>query len=228
MNDVHNFLNREHIIADLFITTTKPEYEDIAQNYMYDKNAIVCTGLARFDRLKDERKKIILIAPTWRAFLENVEYSNDKENSLEESEFYKKYQSLLNKKEILDEIKKYGYKIQFLLHPASEKYKQSFLRFFPYVGIILNIDADHLDFYKDLNHIKETFKEFINIIPKDGYAIVNIDDKNVRDILDKPKCNIITYGINEGDVTAKNLVCNEKGAYTFDAYNKDKFLGTIS
>ncbi len=127
MNDVHNFLNREHIIADLFVTTTKPEYEDVAQNYMYDKNAIVCTGLARFDRLKDERKKIILIAPTWRAFLENVEYTNDKENSLEESEFYKKYQSLLNKKEILDEIKKYGYKIQFLLHPASEKYKQSFL-----------------------------------------------------------------------------------------------------
>lgn len=127
MNDVHNFLNREHIIADLFITTTKPEYEDVEQNYMYDKNAIVCTGLARFDRLKDERKKIILIAPTWRAFLENVEYTNDKGNSLEESEFYKKYQSLLNKKEILNEIKKYGYKIQFLLHPASEKYKQSFL-----------------------------------------------------------------------------------------------------
>ena len=116
---------------------------------------------------------------------------------------------------------------EYFITEACE-YKQSFLRFFPYVGIILNIDADHLDFYKDLNHIKETFKEFINIIPKDGYAIVNIDDKNVRDILDKPKCNIITYGINEGDVTAKNLVCNEKGAYTFDAYNKDKFLGTIS
>ena len=116
---------------------------------------------------------------------------------------------------------------EYFITEACE-YKQSFLRFFPYVGIILNIDADHLDFYKDLNHIKETFKEFINIIPKDGYAIVNIDDKNVRDILDKPKCNIITYGINESDVTAKNLVCNEKGAYTFDAYNKDKFLGTIS
>lgn len=127
MNDVHNFLNREHIIADLFVTTTKPEYEDVRQNYMYDENAIVCTGLARFDRLKNERKNIILIAPTWRAFLENVEYIKDKENSLEKSEFYKKYQSLLNKKEILDTIKKYEYKIQFLLHPASEKYKQSFL-----------------------------------------------------------------------------------------------------
>lgn len=127
MNDVHNFLNREHILADLFITTTKPEYEDVKQNYMYENNAIICTGLPRFDRLKNERKNIILIAPTWRAFLENVEYTNDKGNLLEESEFYQKYQSLLNRKELLDIIKEYGYKIQFLLHPASEKYKQSFL-----------------------------------------------------------------------------------------------------
>ncbi len=116
---------------------------------------------------------------------------------------------------------------EYFITEACE-YKQSFLRFFPYVGIILNIDADHLDFYRDLNHIKETFKEFINIIPEDGHAIVNIDDKNVRDVLDNPKCNVVTYGINEGDVTAKNLVCDEKGAYTFDAYNKDKCLGTIS
>lgn len=116
---------------------------------------------------------------------------------------------------------------EYFITEACE-YKQSFLRFFPYVGIILNIDADHLDFYRDLDHIKETFKEFINIIPENGYAIVNIDDKNVRDVLDNPKCNLITYGINEGDVTAKNLVCDEKGAYTFDAYHKDKCLGTIS
>lgn len=116
---------------------------------------------------------------------------------------------------------------EYFITEACE-YKQSFLRFFPYVGIILNIDADHLDFYRDLDHIKETFKEFINIIPKDGYAIVNIDDKNVRDVLDNPRCNVLAYGIEQGDVTAKNLVCDEKGAYTFDAYHKDKCLGTIS
>lgn len=127
MNDVHNFLNREHILADLFITTTKPEYEDVKQNYMYNEEAVICTGLPRFDRLVNERKNNILIAPTWRAYLENVEYTNDKENSLEDSEFYKKYQSLLNQKELLNTIQKYNYKIQFLLHPASEKYKQSFL-----------------------------------------------------------------------------------------------------
>ena len=150
MNAVHNFLNREHIIADLFITTTKPEYEDIKQNYMYDKESIVCTGLARFDRLKNERKNIILIAPTWRAFLENVEYTNDKGNPLEKSEFYKKYQSLLNRKELLDEIKKYGYKIQFLLHPASEKYKQSFL----------NLQTENIDILstKDIRY-STLFKE---------------------------------------------------------------------
>lgn len=116
---------------------------------------------------------------------------------------------------------------EYFITEACE-YKQSFLRFFPYVGIILNIDADHLDFYRDLNHIKETFKEFINIIPEDGYIIVNTDDKNVRDVLDNPKCNVLAYGIEQGDVTAKNLVCDEKGAYTFDAYHKDKCLGTIS
>ena len=116
---------------------------------------------------------------------------------------------------------------EYFITEACE-YKASFLRFFPYVGIILNIDADHLDYYRDLNHIKETFKKFIDIIPEDGYAIVNIDDKNVKDILDNPKCNVITYGIDGGDVTAKNLACDEKGVYTFDAYNKETLLGTIS
>ncbi|MGN1269636.1 MAG: CDP-glycerol glycerophosphotransferase family protein [Clostridia bacterium] len=127
MNDVHNILNREHIIADLFITTTQDEYEDVKKNYMYDEEEIVCTGLARFDKLQDERKKIILIAPTWRAFLSDVDYTNDGGNSLENSEFYQKYQSLLNRKDLINIVKEYEYKIQFLLHPASEQYKKSFL-----------------------------------------------------------------------------------------------------
>lgn len=127
MNDVHSILNREHIIADLFITTTQSEYKEIKQKYMYNDEQIVCTGLARFDKLQDERKKIILIAPTWRAFLSNVNYTNDNDNPLEKSEFYLKYQSLLNRKDLIETVKEYGYKIQFLLHPATEQYKESFL-----------------------------------------------------------------------------------------------------
>ena len=57
---------------------------------------------------------------------------------------------------------------EYFITEACE-YKESFLKFFPYVGIILNIDADHLDYYKDIDEIDETFKKFSKLIPKDGY-----------------------------------------------------------
>ncbi|MPQ42180.1 UDP-N-acetylmuramate--L-alanine ligase [Clostridium tarantellae] len=98
------------------------------------------------------------------------------------------------------------------------EYKQSFLKFHPYVGIILNIDADHLDFYKDIDHIKDTFKQFVNIIPSDGYIIANADDEKVLEVISNCKCNALTYGINNGAVQAKNIVFNEKGCATFDVF----------
>ncbi|MGL5245001.1 MAG: UDP-N-acetylmuramate--L-alanine ligase [Sarcina sp.] len=108
------------------------------------------------------------------------------------------------------------------------EYKQSFLKFHPYVGIILNIDADHLDFYKDINHIKDTFKQFVNIIPKDGYVIGNADDEKVLEVLANAKCNILTYGINNGDIQAKNITFNEKGCATFDVFKGATKLLTLS
>ena len=110
------------------------------------------------------------------------------------------------------------------------EYKASFLKFFPYIGTILNIDADHLDYYKDINHIKDTFKEFINIIPEEGYLIANVEDKNVRDILDNCKysCNILTYGLNEGVLQAKNINYNESGCGTFDVYKEGHMLFHIN
>ena len=65
---------------------------------------------------------------------------------------------------------------EYFITEACE-YKASFLRFFQYVGIILNIDADHLDYYKDINHIAETFEKFSHLIPKDGYLIGYGGDK---------------------------------------------------
>lgn len=108
------------------------------------------------------------------------------------------------------------------------EYKASFLRFFPYIGIILNIDADHLDYYKDLNHIKDTFKKFINIIPKEGYLIANIDDENVKEIIDIHDCNVITYGLNEGILQAKNISYNTLGCASFDVYKHENKLFSIN
>lgn len=116
---------------------------------------------------------------------------------------------------------------EYFITEACE-YKYSFLKFYPYIGIILNIEADHLDFYKDINHIKDTFNKFIDIIPEDGFAVCNADDVNVMEILEKPhKCSIITYGINSGEYTAKNISYNSLGHGSYDLYKGNDFLFPI-
>lgn len=108
------------------------------------------------------------------------------------------------------------------------EYKESFLKFYPYVGIILNIDADHLDYYRDLNHIIETFKKFSTLIPEDGYLIGYNGDKNVRGILEEAKCNTLSYGLEDADVIAKNIEFNNKGCATFTVNKKGEDLFTVS
>ncbi|MBM7833948.1 UDP-N-acetylmuramate--L-alanine ligase [Clostridium sardiniense] len=103
---------------------------------------------------------------------------------------------------------------EYFVTEACE-YKESFLRFFPYIGIILNIDADHLDYYRDLNHITETFKKFSKLIPKDGYLIGYNEDSNVAKILEEADCNILSYGFSNANVTAKNIEYNNMGCASF-------------
>ncbi|MEG0132888.1 MAG: UDP-N-acetylmuramate--L-alanine ligase [Clostridium sp.] len=107
------------------------------------------------------------------------------------------------------------------------EYKASFLKFHPYVGIILNIDADHLDYYRDINHIKDTFNEFIDIIPEEGFLVCNLDDNNVKDILADHKCNIMTYGIQTGEFTARNISYTSLGCGVYDLYRNDEMLFSI-
>ncbi|MGG7079076.1 UDP-N-acetylmuramate--L-alanine ligase [Clostridium sardiniense] len=103
---------------------------------------------------------------------------------------------------------------EYFVTEACE-YKESFLRFFPYIGIILNIDADHLDYYRDLNHITETFKKFSKLIPKDGYLIGYNEDSNVAKILEEADCNVLSYGFSNARVTAKNIEYNNMGCASF-------------
>jgi UDP-N-acetylmuramate--alanine ligase len=118
---------------------------------------------------------------------------------------------------------------EYFITEACE-YKASFLRFFPYIGTILNIDADHLDYYRDINHIKDTFIKFINLIPKEGYLIACIEDENVKEILSSHNyhCNILTYGLNEGILQGKNINYNEFGCATFDVYKEGLMLFQIN
>ena len=105
------------------------------------------------------------------------------------------------------------------------EYKKSFLRFHPFIGIILNIDADHLDFYKDINEIEDTFLEFAQLIPEDGQLIGNADDARVRNILSQCKCKTIAYGVENGNLRAKNITFDKRGCGSFDIeFNNEKLF----
>lgn len=115
-------------------------------------------------------------------------------------------------------------KSDYLLAEACE-YKASFLKFFPYIGIILNIDADHLDYYKDINEIQETFSKFAKIIPDDGLIIGWDEDHRIREIIDNVSCNKLTYGLKSGDFTAQNIKFDSKGYAAFEVIHDGKLYG---
>ena len=81
-----------------------------------------------------------------------------------------------------------------LLTEACE-YKGNILKFNPTIAIILNIEEDHLDYYKNLQHIIDTFTKYIENLPKDKLLIINNDDENVKIASKNAKCKIISFGI---------------------------------
>ena len=106
------------------------------------------------------------------------------------------------------------------------EYVESFLEFFPTSSIILNIEADHLDYYRDIEHIKEAFGKFI--LKTQNIIMANGDDANICDISKKLKDkSIILFGIKNGKYKAKNIVFN-KSTTEYDLYSDSVFIGRIT
>ena len=112
----------------------------------------------------------------------------------------------------------------------SCEYTNSFLSFFPTTAVILNIAEDHLDFFKDINDIRHSFKRFMQLVPKDGYVILNsdIDDTDyfTRDL----DCHIITFGKDpaKSDYSAADITYNERGCCHYTLLKNNVPLGEIS
>ena len=93
----------------------------------------------------------------------------------------------------------------FIVAEADES-DGSFLKMSPTIAVVTNIDREHLDFYKDLNHIKEVFLSFIDRIPFYGLAILCLDDEPIQDIIPKIKKRFTTYGVSsQADIQANNI-----------------------
>ena len=86
----------------------------------------------------------------------------------------------------------------------SCEYRNSFLYFFPTVAVVLNVEADHLDFFKDLDDIKASFRRFAQLVPAGGRIVANADDPGAMDAL--KGLPLFTFGCRaEADCRAENL-----------------------
>ncbi len=97
----------------------------------------------------------------------------------------------------------------------------------PTLAIVTNIDLEHLETYKDLDDIKETFKKFLNNLPFYGKAILCIDDPEIRSILPLAHIKTLKYGIeNQADTYARDINLLPTHS-TYNLFNKNEFLGEI-
>lgn len=109
------------------------------------------------------------------------------------------------------------------------EYTNSFLSFFPTIGIILNIDADHLDFFKDIDDIRHSFRKFAELLPAEGALIINADTPKYEMITENLPCKVITYGLeHDAEYTATDITYDELGHATFHVLHNGEDLGTCS
>ena len=109
----------------------------------------------------------------------------------------------------------------------SCEYCDSFLSFFPTVAVILDIEADHLDFFKDLADVEHSFRTFADLVPEDGVIVANRDDENTMHTLEGETRPMVTFGLEQGDVHAANLTWN-RGLPTFDIIWKGQPFAHVS
>lgn len=98
------------------------------------------------------------------------------------------------------------------------EYTNSFLKFSPKIGIILNIEEDHMDFFQDINDIRNSFHKFALLLPENGRLIINGNIDHLEEITDGIACPYITYGVGdkEYNYTAENITFDELGCASYD------------
>ncbi len=113
---------------------------------------------------------------------------------------------------------------EFLVAEADES-DGSFLKLSPTIGVVTNIDREHMDFFKNMDSLKKAFLEFINKVPFYGTAIVCIENQHIKELLPSIHRKYMTYGFSEeAELRAVNI---KKGfmSINFDVFHKGKYLG---
>lgn len=115
----------------------------------------------------------------------------------------------------------------FVVAEADES-DGTFLLYSPTISLVTNIDTEHLDFYKDLDEIKETFLEFINQVPFYGLNILCLEDENIQGLLPRIKKRVVTYGFSaQADFQARDLAIDGLNV-SYRAFHRGQELGKVT
>lgn len=108
------------------------------------------------------------------------------------------------------------------------EYCDSYLSFHQKSAIVLNIDNDHLDYFKNIDNILKSFQTYVSFLPEDGYLVLNHDDVLVKTLEDYTNAKVITVGKDNADWTYNNITYDEEGYPTFDVYFHEKYIEKIT
>lgn len=110
------------------------------------------------------------------------------------------------------------------------EYTNSFLKFHPTLGIILNIEAEHLDFFKDIDDIRQSFQLFAKRLPESGHLVINGEIKNYQEICEGISCPYLTYSLTDRSCSlfADHISYDGEGFGSFEAIYKGESLGQFS
>ena len=111
-------------------------------------------------------------------------------------------------------------KSEYFVTEACE-YTNSFLSFFPRISIILNIEEDHMDFFKDIHEIRDSFHRFAGLLPEDGYLIINSNIERYKEVTADLCCDVVTFGTDSAsDYSYTDLSYDEFGRPSFTLLKK--------
>lgn len=111
----------------------------------------------------------------------------------------------------------------------SCEYVESFLKFSPKSTIVLNIDNDHLDYFKNIDNIKKAFEKYVSVLPYDGLLVTNADDPNCLNLRSSTEARTVTFGIknDKANFIARNITFDKNGFAKFDVYHNNNFYSEM-
>lgn len=110
----------------------------------------------------------------------------------------------------------------------SCEYHDSYLHFNPRIALVLNVDADHLEYFGSLDNVKKSFNKFVCLVPENGLIFINKDDENSKNITEGAKGKVITFGINtDADYKAINVSYDEGGHPSYNVLYNNEIIAEI-